>query len=264
MLGKIMNHINTHVNKNGTPHIEIIKSSEKQQNKTLNIFVHGYSALKDENDRHKILSKLSVNTLDDNWLFSWPSGFFVHPILQNISFTDVLVVIKGSAFAKGLAILQAQKAMFAHFKKYLAEAENIGKTQFIDTILQELNKNNCSYDQINIIGHSLGARLVCFGLLHTDRDKISKLRVHHLYLLAGATPIDMDWLSLSTRLDGNIYNFYSSKDFVLILKPDKEKCIGRYPVCDPDVSKDRLINIETNIAHWRYWDEISKVFELSK
>jgi pimeloyl-ACP methyl ester carboxylesterase len=264
MLKGILNKLGGTIRKNGISEIELLKSSDTQTSKRLNIFVHGYSALKDDGSKRSLLEKLSVDKTADSWLFCWPSGFVIHPMLTNLKPSDLLLLYKGNAITRGLFIMQQTNQMLSHFKDYLKEAESIGRSQFIDRLLSEISEHKLDYDQINIIGHSLGARLACCGILAAERDAISRLRIHNLFLLAGAAPVELDWLTLSTRLDGRIFNFYSRHDFVLILKPDAEKCIGRYPIIDSNVSEDRLINIETTIAHWRYWDEIAEVFKLSE
>jgi hypothetical protein len=258
--------VRTNISKNGISEIDItkLKATKTNSKKVLNIFVHGYSALKDDQSKNKLIQRLSIDQTVDNWLFCWPSGFAINPMFADLKATDVWMLYKGDITAKGLLLGVQLTKMFSHFKDHLKEAENIGQRDFFSKIKNEIDKDNIKYDQINIIAHSLGSRLVCNALLHTDKNTITDLKINNLYLLAGAMPLDIDWVKMLSLVNGKLYNFYSKSDFVLMFKPDNEKCIGRYPIANNGDTLNKITNIETNIMHWKYWDSISKVFELSK
>jgi hypothetical protein len=228
-----------------------------KDNCELNIFVHGYSAIFNNATKQEIFKKTSIANQHHNWCFCWSSGFVLNPFLKhgNIELIKKLVKLEK---VNNQTIKQAT-LLFDHFKDNQEKAEHIGKHFLLESIKRELAKDNITYSKINMFGHSLGARLICHAIKENPKDA-KDLKIKDVVLLGGAVSIDENWNDIIQNIDGCIHNFYSSKDFVLILKPDTEKCVGRYHLNGDPINSSKIVNHEVSCLHWQYWDIMPEVF----
>jgi pimeloyl-ACP methyl ester carboxylesterase len=95
--------------------------------------------------------------------------------------------------------------------------------------------------RINLIGHSLGARILVKSLLASP-ETARELPLDNLLLMGGAICTSSPWDEVSAPLKGRVINCHSSKDWALALKPDTERCIGRYAILTPAL-KAKVSNV---------------------
>jgi predicted alpha/beta hydrolase family esterase len=74
--------------------------------------------------------------------------------------------------------------------------------------LQELAQQNT---RVNIVAHSLGVRVVHQAL----KAPCHTLTVGEVWLMAGAFPRHFSWWPVVQQIDGEIFNFASSRDMIL-------------------------------------------------
>jgi len=219
---------------------------------TVNIYVHGYSAIMNYADKEKISAAIRLNNSSKSFLYMWSSGSVAKKFLSLDQAVDLALGFNN----KALLTLKKTKELFDHFRENQLKAELLGQDTFFQELIKYKEAQGTSHFKINLIGHSLGARLIC-NALQKNRELTAQLRINNVILLGGAFPVKNNWLELVAMLDGNIYNFYSKKDFVLIFKPDSEKSIGRYGIVDISAPAHRIFNYPVSCLHWNYWNYIS-------
>ncbi|MGA9219623.1 MAG: DUF726 domain-containing protein, partial [Pseudomonas graminis] len=188
-----------------------------------NVFVHGYSAGHDLDDRYKLVGSLPKQVPGSINIFAfWDSGHISK--LSGLEKTVLTRLAWGNPIA-GLGALTASRAK--HFFDMRSQAEVVGKT-----LLAELDAylvNRLPYiEQVNLIGHSLGGRVLVTAMreLIKNRDNDS-LKIDNVILMAAAVDVTpMEAEAFVRRVEGDIYNAYSRDDSVLKLNIDEDS-IGR-------------------------------------
>jgi len=254
--------VNGFANRDNPLEFEFLKKNLVQQNTNnlpeLNIFIHGYSAIFNESTKQDIFRKTTTPKQHHNWCFCWSSGFVLNPFFKHGNIEAIKKLVRLEKVNKN-TIKQAT-ILFDHFKDNQEKAEYIGKHFLLSSIKREIEKEGLSYSKINLFGHSLGARLICHAIKENPKDS-RDLKIKDVVLLGGAVPIGDDWNSIISNIDGSIHNFYSSKDFVLMMKPDSEKCVGRYQLSSTSSPNNlRIVNHEVSCLHWQYWDIMPEIF----
>ena len=105
----------------------------------------------------------------------------------------------------------------------------------------------------------LGAKLLIEAFLN---NKITSLvPIENIVFMGGASALKINEVdSLVNLISGDIYNFYSTSDKVLLAKPSTEKSIGRYPI-QTSQNQQRIHNTRLEIGHTDYWKKLGVVFE---
>ena len=223
----------------------------------LNLFIHGYSAIMNEASEQKIIRNINLANPHKSLLYLWSSGSLVKHFA---SASQVLDVISGLHNTTRLTVKKTEE-LFMHFKENQSKAEEIG----VDCLLQDLSKlletNNADYIKINLIGHSLGARMIC-AAIKENYELTKKLKIHNVVFLGGAAPIQNNWSDITDCISGNIYNFYSKIDVALMFKPDAEKSLGRYEIPTQENTQNKIHNIQVKYHHWDYWNNLSNIQKL--
>jgi len=243
---------------------EILICSQVDNPKAVNVFVHGYSAILNNTSKAKLIDKInkSYKQIDTtNILYLWPAGHAIETIFNKENAIKTFLEFK--TMSKSAIALSKINGLFEHFKEIQNKAEHLGREHFLDKLHDFLIIKNIAHLPINVISHSLGTRLVSSSILANKNQILSSMKLNDLVLLAGATPIDWDWGNVLSSIDGNIYNFYSKKDFVLISKPDTEKSIGRYGIKHniQYTNHTKIQDFEIDCDHWKYWDHLDNIFE---
>jgi hypothetical protein len=238
---------------------------------TLNIYVHGYSAIGHQKEIETMMAKISSIEGGDQWLFVWPSGFILDAFLDDLipnlkpflsgksSMGDLISLLLPLLSKKTLDLIN-------HFKHNQKQAEKFGAEHFFELLGQTLKEQNSkehkkNYQKINLIGHSLGARL----LYHALKNQASHqdFPIENVICLGGAVSIEEDWLGIVNGINGQLRNYYAKNDLALTIKPDTERCIGQYPIgLSPKAEMadhQRLVNVEVQYAHTEYWLNIDRV-----
>jgi hypothetical protein len=243
---------------------------------TLNIYVHGYSAIGHQKEIEAMMGKIAKIEGGDQWLFVWPSGFILDAFLDDLIPTLKPFIgnmgVKSSMATDFLSILLpllSKKALdvINHFKHNQKQAEKFGAEHFFQLLGQTLADTGKSYQKINLIGHSLGARLIYHAMknrsINQNYTPKQGFLIDHVICLGGAVSISEDWLSVLGGINGQLRNYYSENDLALTIKPDTERCIGQYPIVLGPKAKmkerDRLVNVKVQYAHTEYWLNIDRV-----
>jgi hypothetical protein len=94
-----------------------------------------------------------------------------------------------------------------HWHKVKNRAERTGKKYF-SFVLQQLKE-----ETISVIAHSLGARVVYFGI---SEQKTTDRRIKDVILLGGAIRRNKrEWNTVSKNISGSLINIYNQNDKVL-------------------------------------------------
>jgi len=169
------------------------------------------------------------NTSSENWINSiesvFPHNTITHVLwesenLKKISiFISKIYAIKQSSlfllipFSLSLLgiLLKPAIAFFTYknspWNKASNKANEVGK-QLAQSLINSRN------NQFILIGHSLGAKVICACLKELEKNNYHCIKEVHL--LAGAVDIDsINFNTIKDVVSYKIYNYYSSKDYVL-------------------------------------------------
>lgn len=224
----------------------------------INIFIHGYNAVTSQSKFEKLSYYiLSAKPAGRIYLLYWRAGNWRLPVwtqgMVTISKTAYRAFRVGKIFSP-ISLLADAAALTASemlsYRYYERRAEKLGDylKSHIRTIPQ------ASDYKINLIGHSLGARVIYYALsLHEWPD----YHINDCIFLGGAADIEADWDVFLTRIRGKIYNAYSRRDLVLKITPDMRKRVGRYPI---PARSSRIINQDCpSFQHIDYWPELGQL-----
>lgn len=221
-----------------------------------NVFVHGYSAGHDLDDRYKLVGALPKQVPGSINIFAfWDSGH-----ISKVSGLEkaVLTRLIWSNPIIGLGVLTASRV--SHFMTMRSRAEVVGQT-----LLAELDaylvRRFPYVERVNLIGHSLGGRVLVTAL----RELIKKreydcLKVDNVILMAAAvdvTKIEVE--AFVRRVEGDVYHAYSCNDEVLKLNIG-ENSMGRRHVKGLR-SVEMLHETGKGFGHLDYWPNLGKVLK---
>lgn len=213
-----------------------------------NVFIHGYSAGHDIPDRRLLASQIPSTLHGGVNIFGfWPSGHFLqfsYAAKQAIGGATRL-----SPYAGAAAVIIDR---VTHFTRSRSRAQEMGEVLFgeLDAYLM---KHHPYVSEINLVGHSLGGRLLVSALRKLARDADScELKVADVLLMAAAVELSpQEALTLKPR-GGRLINAWSASDDVLRMCVD-ETCIGRG-------ATEHLENHEMQgFGHRDYWPQLHKV-----
>ncbi|MEY4978995.1 MAG: hypothetical protein RLZZ352_1265 [Pseudomonadota bacterium] len=123
----------------------------------------------------------------------------------------------------------------------------------LDQLNEYLQDNHQDIDKINLIGHSLGGRLIISSLKNLVARQSHSLTVNDVLLMAAAVAVEpVEAKYIRSMLKGRLINAYSKSDFTLLMNAD-EICLGRNQV-------EYFENIEiAGFGHSDYWKQLSTV-----
>ena len=113
---------------------------------------------------------------------------------------------------------------------------------------------NVKNTKLNLIGHSLGARVICFALAN---NQWSDYRLRNCILLGGEVENDPDlWLKCAQQVRGKIYNIYSRNDEFLKLLPNER--VGTHPIRLSHPLQTKIVNRNfRTFKHRDYWIKLN-------
>lgn len=117
-----------------------------------------------------------------------------------------------------------------------------------------LDKNHPHINTLNLIGHSLGGRLVISSLKNIRSKLPSHLSVKDVLLMAAAVEVRADEAkNMRNLINGRLINAYSKSDRVL-QAPGNKNSLGRNPV-------EHFDNVKLDkFGHSDYWPKLAEVF----
>lgn len=226
-----------------------------------NIFVHGYSAGHSDEDKQLLLDKIPGQLRHYANIFAfWPSNHYLR--FDKSSFLALgkagLTLITGglkapvtySRFAGSVA-----KDRRKNFTDARSRAERMG-TLLLGQLSEYLHHNHPQIETVNLIGHSLGGRLVVNSL--KAFTKRQRLAINDVLLMAAAVEVTADEArQMRGLLQGRLINAYSKADRTLLLNWG-ETCLGRNKV-------EYFESVEMEgFGHTHYWERLPDVLNKTK
>jgi len=218
-----------------------------------NIFIHGYSAGHDMEDRCA-LRKCIPSSLHNcvNIFAFWPSGHWAQ--FDGLSGGGVLALTRLSTIA-GAAAAVVDRA--CHFNTSRNRATTMGKT-LLSQLEHHLLKHHPYVSKVNLVGHSLGGRVVVSALLDlVNKPADDNLEINDVLLMAAAVELSgEDALAIKKSISGELYNAWSGDDDVLRFNLG-ETSIGRQKV-------EHCENVHMQkFGHTEYWPRLEQVLRAS-
>lgn len=230
------------------------------QGDVLTLYVHGYSAFFNQQQLGSFSRQLATIEGSTNLMLFWPAGHFLENLFA--PFKDVITSMLGGG-SLGAATIGVGKAIayfLDHYKSVEARVDEVAKS-LLPELANYLHGESIKVRQINLIGHSLGARILVKSLLASP-EVARELPLNNLLLMGGAICTSSPWDLVSAPLSGRVINCHSSKDWALALKPDTERCIGRYAIPLTPALKAKVANVHlATFDHAAYWPQLKTVVQ---
>lgn len=220
----------------------------KTSGSVANVFIHGYSAGHDLNDRRMLANSIPATLRQRvNILAFWPSSHFAQ--MDNKSRSLLMAAARFHPLA-GAAALAGDRAY--HFARIRNRAEAMGRV-LLDQLDQYLHEHHPDVKRVNLIGHSLGGRLLISALKGLERPLEHGLVIEDVLLMAAAVRVEAEEaLLLGQRIAGRLINAWSTDDHVLLLNLG-ERSLGRGPV-------EHFENVcMQGYRHHHYWKRLQEV-----
>ncbi|VVN34843.1 hypothetical protein PS662_05095 [Pseudomonas fluorescens] len=222
--------------------------NESRGSNEANIFIHGYSAGHNVEDRQTLLASIPESIRHHTNIFAfWPSSHFAR---FNQTSKTLLKASSGVSLPITAAVAAVDRG--AHFWQIRSRAEEMGES-LLEQLSEHLRNNHLGINTINLIGHSLGGRLVISCLKKLCAGPGHRLVVNDVLLMAAAATVEpQEAQRLRSVLKGRLINAYSKSDWTLLMNAG-ETCLGRNQV-------EHFENIEiTDFGHGDYWKKLPQV-----
>ncbi|MGY2292769.1 DUF726 domain-containing protein [Pseudomonas sp. SDO528_S397] len=230
------------------------------QGDVLNLYVHGYSAFFNPQQLSRFSQQLAQIEGSTNLMLFWPAGHFLEDLFA--PFKEVIGAMLGGA-SVGAATVGVGKAIayfLDHYKSVEARVDEVARS-LLPELADYLQGQSLKVRQINLVGHSLGARILVKSLL-ANPETAARLPLNNVLLMGGAICTSSPWEDVSALIKGRVINCHSSKDWALALKPDTERCIGRYAIEVTPALKSRVTNVHlATFDHAAYWPQLKTVVQ---
>lgn len=226
-----------------------------------NIFVHGYSAGHSDEDKKLLLDKIPGQLRHYTNIFAfWPSNHYLHFDKSSLmAFGTVGLSLMTGGLASPLAYSSLAGSFAKDRRKSFTDArsraERMGAV-LLEQLGEYLRHNHPQIETINLIGHSLGGRLVVNSL--KTFTKKQRLAINDVLLMAAAVEVTPDEAQqMRGLLQGRLINAYSKADRTLLLNLG-ETCLGRN-----EVEHFESVEME-DFGHTHYWERLQDVLNKTK
>ncbi|WP_338722854.1 DUF726 domain-containing protein [Pseudomonas tolaasii] len=230
------------------------------QGDVLNLYVHGYSAFFNRQQLGNFKAQLATIEGSTNLMLFWPAGHFLENLFA--PFKEVITSMLGGGGLGGatVGVGKAIAYFLDHYKSVEARVDEVART-LLPELANYLHAEALPVRRINLIGHSLGARILVKSLLATP-EVARELPLNNVLLMGGAICTSSAWDEVSVPLAGRVINCHSSKDWALAMKPDAERCIGRYAIPLTPALKAKVTNVHlATFDHAAYWPQLKTVVQ---
>jgi len=139
-----------------------------------------------------------------------------------------------------------------HFAKIRSRAESIGRI-FLSQLNKYLAEKYPHIEQVNLVGHSLGARLIVSALLQKAETPAGGVDIGDVLLMGGAVEVDAYKSEMMIRpVKGRLINAFSTSDFILLCNFG-ERSVGR-------IEAEGFENYHmSGFGHLDYWPNLNLV-----
>ena len=150
-----------------------------------NIFIHGYSAGHSDEDKELLLKKIPEQLRNYTNIFAfWPSNHYFNfdkKSLLKIGIASLTLVTQGTAPIGYLSLANTlARDRTKNFTDARSRAERMGAV-LLEQLKEYLRCNHPQVERINLIGHSLGGRVVMSSLRTlTRRQQLAKIGRAHV------------------------------------------------------------------------------------
>lgn len=223
----------------------------------VNVFIHGYRAMASEAAVAIAKQRIVASRVaGESYLLDWVAGRWrdsatLAGMRAAYRAARIRYALNPMSLLLDAGVIRAAEA--AQFKRMERRAENIGRE------LPGMLRSIAAGRPINLIGHSLGARVIHYAL---GKGDLTGLWIEDAVLLVGAADLNADnWTTCVERLGGTLYNAYSRSDRILKITPDLRRRVGCHPL--PQVlveGKSRIVNYNsTGIGHVQHWTKLPEL-----
>lgn len=221
----------------------------------VNVFVHGYRAMTSDAEVEKAKQRiLGAGVTGESYLLRWMAGRWTESAAV-AGLRTAYRVSRATRLFSPWALLADAGVVGVHeaaqFKRMERRAELVGAEIAAQVAAVAGDR------PVNLIGHSLGARLVHHGLASQEA---AGLALQDVVLLAGAADLDAaNWPACVARLQGRLYNVYTRKDRVLWLTPDLRRRVGSRPMSQVVVDGvPKVVNHHAEgVGHVQHWTHLA-------
>ncbi|WP_394206974.1 DUF726 domain-containing protein [Pseudomonas putida] len=226
-----------------------------------NIFIHGYSAGHSDEDKQLLLDRIPEQLKHYTNIFAfWPSNHifrFDKSSLWKIGAAGLNAgaALTGAPIGSLGLVGSLAKDRMGNFTQARARAESMGAV-LLDQLQDYLTSHHPHIKTINLIGHSLGGRLVISSLKSFSSRQ--QLAINDVLLMAAAVEVTaIEARKMRGLLQGRLINAYSKADKTLLLNVG-ETCLGRNEA-------EHFESIEMNdFGHTDYWERLPEVLTKSR
>ncbi|MEO0532031.1 MAG: DUF726 domain-containing protein [Planctomycetota bacterium] len=239
------------------PDAKLIPAGTAVAGDQVNVFVHGYRSMVSDSEVEKAKARVQrTGVPGESYLLRWMAGRWadsatVVGLRAAYRATRLRYLISPASVLIDAGLIGVNEA--AQFKRMEWRAAKVG--QQLPALLGRVAGGR----PINLIAHSLGARVVHHCLAEAD---LAGLLLRDVVLLAGAADLKSDnWPECVARLDGRLYNGYSHKDRILKITPDLRRRVGSRPL--PQVLIDgvpKVVNHQCiGYGHVQSWTRLPEL-----
>lgn len=214
-----------------------------------NVFIHGYSAGHDLRDRRQLATHIPATLHGGVNIFAfWRSGHILQ--MDGASIAAVVGALRRSPYAAVGALAMDR---VRHFTRSRRLAASMGEVLFSE-LDDYLAAHHPHVRQVNLVGHSLGGRVLVSALRGRVRNADhSDFAIGDVLLMAAAVEVGAQEAALlKSCIEGELINAWSSADATLRFCVD-ERCLGRRAV-----EHFRNVCME-GFGHKDYWPRLHKV-----
>lgn len=218
-----------------------------------NIFVHGYSAGQDLGDRRELSESVPPSLRGCTNIFAFWSSSHLGRIDSLTTYT-LMGIARVNPYAVPFAMVGDRGI---HYARIRSRADGVGGS-FFDQMRRYLIQNHPHITHVNLIGHSLGGRVVMSALQTLEPSSRRQIEVDHVLIMAGAVEASSgEAARIKERIKGRLINAYSSSDYALLMNLG-ERSLGRREVANFD-------NFEmTGFGHRDYWPNLNQVLRRTR
>ncbi|MBF4211250.1 UNVERIFIED_ORG: hypothetical protein OKW25_002623 [Pseudomonas vranovensis] len=217
-----------------------------------NIFIHGYSAGHHLEDRRLLINSISASMRNCvNIFVFWNSSHYSRFGLLS---RGVIFAASRVHPAAALATVAADRAI--HFTKIRSRANALGK-DFFSHLGEYLRERHPEVSRLNLVGHSLGGRLLAHALMTPPLLKEHRFEIGDAMFMGAAVEVTpYQTLMLKQRIEGRLINAYSPKDDTLMLNIGEDS-LGRRRV--DGFMNWPMTDVKENFGHTDYWPNLTEV-----